>query len=135
MAEAAARSRQTKTGDLQSAYYFRGVAETYKLALADLNALLADPVAQAEPPALRLRTVSEETVQQLFTRLGLFPRVLRRHEDGAFTVIFSRLQPVSAARRAELLRGADPGLRILHEGTLPDTGDPYIEFGFLEAGN
>ncbi len=39
MAEAAARSRQTKTGDLQSAYYFRGVAETYKLALADKQSL------------------------------------------------------------------------------------------------
>lgn len=134
MAEAAVRSRQTKTGDLQAAYYFRGVAETYKTALAEVNALLAGPEAPSGVPALRLRTVSEEAVQQLFARLGLFPRLLRRHEDGAFTAIFSRLQPVSAARRAELLRGADPLLRILHEGNLQDTGDPYIEFGFLEAG-
>jgi len=134
MAEAASRSRQTKTGDLQAAYFFRGVAETYKTALAELNALLDVPEEQAEPASPRLRMVDETAVQQLFVRLGLFPRLLRRHEDGAFTAIFSRLQPVSAARRADLMRGADPQLRILHEGTLPDTGDPYIEFGFLEAG-
>lgn len=131
MAEAAARSRQTKSGDIQSAYYFRGVAETYRTALAELNALIAEPAAAPQPDALRLQMVSEETVRSLLTRLGLFPRTLRRHDDGAFTAIFSRLQPVSAARRAELLRGADPHLHILHEGTLPDTGDPYVEFGFV----
>lgn len=133
LAEAAERSRQTRTGDLQAAYYFRGVAETYKTALAELNALLAEPEAQPEPEALRLQLVSEDKVRNLLTQLSLFPRMLRRHDDGAFTAIFSRLQPVSAARRAELLRGADPALRILHEGTLPDTGDPYVEFGFVSG--
>ncbi|MFN8379156.1 MAG: hypothetical protein U0452_10845 [Anaerolineae bacterium] len=131
MAEASTRSRQTKTADLQAAYYFRGVAETYRTALAELNALLGEPEAP-EPPALKLKMVSEEAVQKLLVRLGLFPRTLRRHEDGAFTVIFSRLQPISSARRTELLLGANPRLRILHEGTLQDTGDPFIEIGFLD---
>ena len=133
MNEASVRSRQTKTGDVQAAYYFRGVAETYKTVLAELNGLLSEPEVPA-PSAPKLKMVSEEAVQKLLTGLGLFPRTLRRHEDGAFTAIFSRLQPISAARRRELLLGANPHLRILHEGTLPDTGDPYLEFGWVSEG-
>ena len=129
--DAANRSRQIRTGDLQAAYFFRGVAETYKTALAELRALLNETVEDAAPEALQLLRVPEEEVRALFARLNLFPRILRRHDDGAYTAIFSRLQPVSQARRTELLTGADPRLRILHEGALLDTGDPYIEFGFV----
>lgn len=128
--EAVQRSRQVKTGDLQAAYYFRGVAETYKTALAELRALIEEPAeAPAGPPTLL--NVPVEQVGALLHKLGLFPRSLSRHEDGAFTAVFSRLQPVSTARRSELLIGADRRLRILYEGTLPDTGDPYVEFGFI----
>jgi hypothetical protein len=129
--DSSVRSRQTNTGDLQAAYYFRGVADTYKAALAELRALLADPEAPPDPTEALLQTVTDTEVSAMLSRIGLFPRLLRRHDDGAFTALFSRLQPVSAARRAELLRGADPRLRILHEGTLQDTGDPYVEFGFV----
>jgi hypothetical protein len=130
--EAAQRSRQVKTGDFQAAYYFRGVAETYKTALAELRALIDEPAeTPAAPPALV--NVPVEQVGALLSKLGLFPRVLTRHDDGAFTAVFSRLQPVAAARRTELLTGADPRLRIVREGNLRDTGDPYVEFGFVEG--
>ncbi len=133
-AEAQARSRQIKTGDLHAAYYFRGVAETYKTALAELRKLAA-PEDEATPtPVQQLLQFTQEQVSAMLTDLGLFPRILRRHEDGAFTAVFSRLQPVSQARRLELLQGADRRLRILQDGALHDTGDPYIEFGFVDDG-
>lgn len=137
LTEAAERSRQTKSGDLQAAYYYRGVADTYRAALAELRELFAsgEPVTPVEPaPAVKFDLLSEAQVQTLLTGIGLFPRRLQRHEDGAFTAIFSRLQPVSAARRRELLLAADPRLRILHEGALPDTGDPYLEFAWVSDG-
>lgn len=133
LADASLRSRQVKTGDLQAAYYFRGVAETYKTALAELRALIDEPAEAPASAVALLQTVTEADVRTLLSRLGLFPRQVRRHDDGAFTAVFSRLQPVSAARRSELLTGGDRRLRILHEGTLPDTGDPYVEFGFVEV--
>ncbi len=132
--DAAQRSRQTRSGDLQAAYYYRGVADTWRAALADLRELAAasEPAVPVEPaPPERFELLDEARVQTLLTGLGLFPRRLQRHEDGAFTAIFSRLQPVSAARRRELLLAADPRLRILHEGNLPDTGDPYLEFAWV----
>jgi hypothetical protein len=129
--DASLRSRQVKTGDLQAAYYFRGAAETWKMALAELRALLAEPEIAVPPAPELLQSITEADVQALLARIGLFPRQLRRHDDGAFTVVFSRLQPISAARRAELLKGADRRLRILHEGVLQDTGDPFVEFGFV----
>jgi hypothetical protein len=131
-AEAQTRSRQIKTGDLQAAYYFRGVAETYKTALAELRRLVDGDSEPPAPPQLRLIQFTQEQVSAMLTDLGLFPRILRRHEDGAFTAVFSRLQPVSQARRLELLQGADRRLRILQDGALHDNGDPYIEFGFVD---
>ncbi len=130
--EASVRSRQTKTGDLQAAYYFRGVAETYKTALAELRALIDEPEALLEPELALITTVTEADVRGLLSRVGLFPRTLHRHDDGAFTAVFSRLQPVSQAQRAEMLLKGDQRLRILHEGVLQDTGDPFIEFGFVQ---
>ncbi|HYO87955.1 MAG TPA: hypothetical protein VER79_04860 [Candidatus Limnocylindrales bacterium] len=131
-AEATARSRQIKTGDLQAAYYFRGVAETYKTALAELRKLVDGGSEKAAEPEQRLLQFTQEQVSAMMTDLGLFPRILRRHDDGAFTAVFSRLQPVSQARRLELLQSADRRLRILQDGALHDTGDPYIEFGFVD---
>ena len=44
--------------------------------------------------------------------------------------MFSRLQPITQETRIRQLSAADPHLVIVDQGTLRDTGDPYIDFAF-----
>jgi hypothetical protein len=131
------RGRSERAGDIQSAYFFRGVAETYQRAIAELRALLAtgEHMPQQAAPQIAFRHLTPPELDALLERSSLFPRDIRRHDDGAITLVFSRLQTASAQGRLAALQAVEPALILLDSGWLPDTGDPYLDIAIpLAAG-
>lgn len=127
--EARARSRASHTGDAQAAYYYKGVLDTLQRVIGDVQALLGEagaPAAAQESYA----PVTEAAVEALLSRVGLYPRALRVHDDYVVTAVFSKLQPLWQDRRLHLLAEIDSAIVVIDHGRLPDTGDPFIDFAF-----
>ena len=130
--DARARSRSERVGDVQTAYYYKGVADTCQQVIDHLRMLLgADEVAVSTSSADYV-PVGEQAVNDLLTHIGLYPRALHVHADHVFTAVFSRLQPISQDQRIQAINEADSRIVILDYGKLPDSNDPYIDFAFRE---
>jgi hypothetical protein len=125
------RSRTERVGDVQTAYYYKGVTDTLQQVINDLRALLGDDAAQSTAQAGEYLQVSEREVAELLAGIGLYSRDLRAHADHAFTAVFSRLQPITQEQRLRLMTEADPRIVILDQGKLSDSGDPFIDFAFM----
>ena len=117
--------------DISRAAFYQGVMKTYQNAAQDLRDLLA-PETAAESPALEYRAVSESEAAAVLQRAGLFARSVTLHPDHVFSAVFSRLQPITQETRLQQLSAADPHLVIVDQGALRDTGDPYIDFAFID---
>ncbi|NDJ59797.1 MAG: hypothetical protein GYB67_01660 [Chloroflexi bacterium] len=147
-----------------NAQYYNGVMNTYLQVVKDLRAAAgiaappqtaaapstpapsaaAAPPAAAPPAAVQPDSVAalpeyvrvgEAEVTSILTNAGLFTRELQRHTDGAYTAIFSKLQPLGQDERLNKLRRADGRIRVLEHGALSDSGDPFIEFAFVQSNN
>lgn len=130
--EARERSRSESAGSVQTAYYYRGVSETYQQVITDLLALLEAETSASVPAAADYLPISEAQVRELLARAGLHPRSLHAHPDHAFTAVFSRLQPVSQEQRLRSLSEADARIVILDHGKLSDSNEPFIDFAFID---
>jgi hypothetical protein len=128
--EARERSRTDRVGDVQTAYYYKGVTDTYQQVIDGLRTLLGSDDEIVVPPPGDYLPVSEQAINDLLTRAGLYPRTLHTHDDHALTAVFSRLQPISQEQRLSLLAQADPRIIILDQGKLSDSNDPFIDFAF-----
>lgn len=128
--DARERSRTERVGDVQTAYYYKGVTDTYQQVIANLRALLDPEVETALPPTHDYVPVSEQAINDLLKHAGLYPRALHAHPDHAFTAVFSRLQPISQEQRLRTLTEVDSRIVILDHGKLPDSNDPFIDFAF-----
>jgi hypothetical protein len=129
--EAAAHSVKMRVGNTHHAYYYRGIADGYKAALADLRALTGEPT-EASPEISAPETyinVSRETVLALLGRAGLAVADLHSHADFTFSAIFSPLQVLSFDDHiAKLTSAAD--IAVLDYGRLPNSSKAYVDFGF-----
>ncbi len=130
--EAREQTRVTHASDLSRAAFNQGVLQTYQAVLRDLRDLLEEAPAPAAETPLYLAT-SEADAQAVLQRAGLFARSLTLHPDNVFSAVFSRLQPITLENRVRQLRAADARLVIVDSGTLRDTGDPYIDFAFVDS--
>jgi len=124
------RARVEKAGDIHTAYYYRGVVDTYQRAASSLRAMLSTNLDTVEAKSLQYRTTTMDEARSALSNAGLHARELSQHSDGAFTAIFSRLQPITQEQRIGRLSAANPHLIILDTGNLPDSGEPYIDFAF-----
>jgi hypothetical protein len=131
--DARARSRTERTGDAYTAYYYKGVADTCQHVLDQLRMLLDTGEVVVPVPTADYMPVSEQSVNELLSSIGLYPRTLHVHADHVFTAVFSRLQPISQDQRIQALNQADSRIVVLDYGKLPDTNDPYIDFAFRET--
>lgn len=128
--DARERSRTERTGDAYTAYYYKGVADTCQQVIESLYLLLGSDAPTAQSPTVAYLPVGEQTVNDLLSSTGLFPRALHAHADHAFTAVFSRLQPITQEQRLQKLTEADSRIVILDQGKLPDSNDPFIDFAF-----
>lgn len=130
--EARPKSRAEKSGDIATASYYRGVYDVAQqvadIIYESLTALDDDAGEAATEGGYLL--LSSDEVGEILEAAGLYTRGFQAHEDGAFTAIFSRLQPTTLEQREAALLSADPRIIILASGKLMDSGDPYIDFAF-----
>jgi hypothetical protein len=128
--EADEQTRLMNAQDLSRVSFYQGVSKTYRSAAQDLRDLLTPPDAPAEP-APEYLIVSEQEAADMLRSAGLFTRTLTLHPDRVFSAVFSRLQPIAQESRVRQLSAADARVVILDQGTLRDSGDPYIDFAFI----
>ncbi len=106
--------------------------QTYQGVIRDLRDLLAEAPAPGAD-TVRYCATAEADAQAVLQRAGLFTRSLTLHPDHVFTAVFSRLQPITLENRLRQLQAADARLVIVDSGSLRDTGDPYIDFAFIDT--
>ena len=141
--EAQARIPLERQRSSQAAYQLDAAAKAFQRAADELRQLLeAHQSSEAENESgepFAYVPVDRAQVQALLNRAGLHARSLSVHADNAFTVTFSRMQPVAPEQRVSQLTAAaalsEHGLRllVLDYGKLPDSGEPFIDFAFAEA--
>jgi hypothetical protein len=132
--EAAAHAVKMRVGNSHHAYYYRGIGDGYKAALADLRALFEQPT-ETIPTNNALETyvkISEETVLAVLKRAGLAINELQAHSDLTFSAIFSPLQMLSFEDRIAKLTGV-ADIAVLAYGRLPDSNKAYVDFAFRSA--
>lgn len=142
--EAQSRIPLERQRSSQTAYQLDAAAKAFQRAADELRRLLearqsSEAVVEDGEPFAYL-PVEHAQVQALLERAGLHARTLSAHADNAFTVTFSRMQPVSPDQRVQQLTAAaaalgEHGLRllVLDYGKLPDSGEPFIDFAFASA--
>jgi len=121
--------RKRRVTDTSNARLYQAKSQIYAETADALRELLDDTT----PPSVsapEFVSIEESAVVALLERVGLRPRTLHRHPDGAFTAVFPRLQTLSQEERSERLASADARIQILNTGKLPDSGEPYIDFAF-----
>ena len=74
--------------------------------------------------------VSREEVERVLKRARLKANHLYQDSSHVFSAIFARMPPLPLEERIQRLTKACDTIIVLESGTLPDTGDPYIDFGF-----
>jgi hypothetical protein len=128
--QAREQTRVLSAADVSRAAFYEGVMKTYQSAAQDLRDLIAPPDADPASALSAYHLVAETDAAEILQRAGLFTRSLTLHSDHVFTAVFSRLQPVTQESRIRQLSAADPRIVVVDQGTLRDSGDPYIDFAF-----
>jgi len=128
--EADKQGRQNGVRNIQQALYQRGIAEGLRLAVADIEALLASDTPKPEPmPQASYAYVKREAALALLGQVGIHITELHQHEDNTFSAMLPPLQVFSFEERLDKLRlSAD--IVILAKGKLPNTNKAYVDFAF-----
>jgi serine/threonine protein kinase len=130
--EAAGSAADSRTNNANESYYQRGIASAYMAAAKDVRELLGSGVDErAESDAAGVFVpVRRQQVEQVIKRAGLNLSKLYEHDDQTFSVIFPKMPPMSLEQRMSQMTTACGAIIVLESGRLPDTQEPYIDFGF-----
>lgn len=130
--------------DPARAQYLRGIAEGYYKAATDLATQLKQAeargtaIAGPDPGPSSVPTVATvqytpvpiDEVLRMFSFAGTAPRDVFPREDGTYTAVFSKWEPMQPHERVAAMQLAEPRLVILGQGKSKDAGDPTIDFAF-----
>lgn len=126
--------------DPQRAHYLRGIAEGYYKAATDLAALLkqseargtlgAAPDAKTAVAAGEYAHVPMTDVLRMFEDAGTAPRDIFPRDNGTYTAVFSKWEPLQPHERVGAMQRADARVVILGQGKTSDGGDPTVDFGY-----
>lgn len=125
------QGRQLSVGNIQQAYYHRGISEGLRRAQASLIKLLDVPD-QADTNTETIEAfaaVNRETVLRVITEAGFKIHDLHSHSDYSYSLILSPLQALTYADSLQVL-AAMPDIIILAHGRLPNSNKAYIDFAF-----
>jgi hypothetical protein len=133
--EAATFAADKRTTNASEADYYRGIANAYTSAAQDLQEVLATGKDQraSSDAAGQFAIVQREQVEQIITRAGMRAAKLYQHNDLTFSAIFPKMPPMALEERMTRLQESCDTLVILESGKLPNTQEPYIDFGFSAA--
>jgi hypothetical protein len=131
--DAIQQGQRLSVGNMQQAFYQRGIAEGLRIALTDIQQLLAN--GQEEPvqtPEATYAFVSREAALALLGQAGIHVNELHQHEDHTFSAILPPLQVFSFEERFDKLR-THADIVILATGKLPSTNKAYVDFAFTSS--
>ena len=127
---ASQQGQRLSAGNMQQAFYQRGIAEGLRLAIADMQQLIDNGELPVEHSLEAPYTyVTREAALALLGQAGLHITELHQHEDHTFSVILQPLQALTFEERLEKLR-AHADILILATGKLPNTNKAYVDFAF-----
>ena len=131
--EAIQQGQRLSVGNMQQAFYQRGIAEGLRIALTDIKQLLANGQEErVQTPEATYEFVSREAALALLGQAGIHVTELHRHEDHAFSAILPPLQVFSFEERLDKLR-THADIIILATGKLPSTNKAYVDFAFTSS--
>jgi hypothetical protein len=107
----------------------RAAALAYRRAAADLRTYVTGDLPTDASNETAFQVVPMSEVEQMLTLVGVRPKRLFADKDHTFSAIFARLPVVPLEDRINKLNTL-PGLQIIESGTLMETGEPFIDFGF-----
>lgn len=138
--EARTKASQLSATNSHQAYFQRGIANAYQNAAQDLRAYFKQAASREGLPMQNAPTtveqyelfieVSRDEVERVLKRARLKANHLYQDSSHVFSAIFARMPPLPLEERIQRLTKACDTIIVLESGTLPDTGDPYIDFGF-----
>jgi serine/threonine protein kinase len=128
------KSTTVQVGDQRTVYFQRGIAQAYRDALRDLDALLTNNQQSlgAGRDIVKYIPVKREKVELLFKRAKIQLSSLYLDNENIFTAIFPNLLSIKLDKRLDQIHNALPGVIVIDSGTVPDTYEPFIDFGFNE---
>ena len=125
------------------AQYLRGIAEGYYKAATDLatqlkqaearGAALAGPdpgTSTVTPSTVEYAHVPMSEVLRMFSYAGTAPRDVFPRDNGTYTAVFSKWEPMQPHERAAAMQQVEPRVVILGQGKSKDAGDPTVDFAF-----
>ncbi len=132
--------KAVETSDPERSNYLRGVADGYYKAATELAGQLKQteargttgpaPEAVAASPAGKYAQVPMNDVLSMFALAGTAPRDVFPRENGTYTAVFSKWEPMQPHERVAAMQSVDPRVVILGQGKSKDAGDPTIDFAF-----
>lgn len=132
--DAHTRANRADRHDYAEVYGQRARYQTLLQAARDVQALLQRPqeaVAETPPPAAsEYAAVPRQDVEQLFRRARVKYSSLYEDAGYIYTVVFPNVLTNTAENRIAALQQVAPGLLILDQGKLEQTGEVYIDFAF-----
>lgn len=129
--EADLQGKRLSVGNMQQAFYQRGIAEGLRLALADVQKLIGNDEQAAEQTSeATYAFVTREAALALLGQAGIHITELHQHEDHTFSAILPPLQVFSFEERLDKLR-ATADIIILAVGKLPNSNKSYVDFAFI----
>ncbi|MCB9454034.1 MAG: serine/threonine protein kinase [Anaerolineaceae bacterium] len=140
--EAGLKAAQLNATSTHQAYFQRGLANAYQNAAQDLRRYIQEAAATVpqesfmpnDPTTIEAYTlfidVSRSEVEKVLKRARLKFSNLYEDNSHVFSAIFARMPPLPLEERIQRLTKACDTIIVLESGTLPDSGDPYIDFGF-----
>lgn len=122
------------------AQYLRGIAEGYYKAATDLanqlkraearGTVAPAPESVSVAPAGLYAHIPMSDVLRMFSDAGTSPRDVFPRDDGTYTAVFSKWEPVQPHERVPAMQQTEPRVVILGQGKAKDSGDPTIDFAF-----
>jgi hypothetical protein len=139
--DAAARQAQAAGAPLRmtdpNKAYYRGVASTWEAAARELRAGLGTAQQDNEPQTAIQENphlfvpVSRALVEKVLERAGLrYSNLYEDKKEHVFSVIFSTMPTMLMNDRIFRLTRACESVIVLENGRLPNTQEPFIDFGF-----
>jgi serine/threonine-protein kinase len=130
--EAAGSAANSRVNDPNETHFQRGIANAYTAAAQDVRELLVggeDEHIESDAAGVFV-PVRRQQVEQLIQRAGLNLSKLYEHDDQTFSAIFPKMPPMSLEQRMKQLTAVCGTMIVLESGRLPNTQEPYIDFGF-----
>jgi hypothetical protein len=130
--EAAANAADARLNNTNETHFYRGIANAYSGAAQDIRELLTggeDQHVESDAAGLFV-SVTRGQVEKVMQRAELTFNKLYQHDDSTFSAIFPKIPPLSLEQRMTKLATACETIIILESGRLPNTQEPYIDFGF-----